>query len=77
MTSRTCYWCSAPASTREHVPPKCIFPEPIDVADGTNYRGQLLTVPSCPIHNLAKSTDDEYLLCVLAMNILNNSVGHA
>ena len=77
MTSVSCYWCAAPANTREHVPPKCIFPELGDAADGTNHREQLLTVPSCPQHNLAKSSTDEYLLCVLAMSILNNPVGHA
>lgn len=75
IKSKKCYWCAAPATSREHVPPLCIFPELKDVADGTNYRDQLLTVPSCDVHNVGKSHDDEYLLCILASNILNNSEG--
>jgi hypothetical protein len=30
------------------------------------HRNDLLTVPSCPEHNQAKSNDDEYLLCILS-----------
>jgi hypothetical protein len=76
MNTLSCYWCAAPATGREHVPPKCIFPVAADTAKGTSYREQLVTVPSCDEHNVAKSHDDEYLLCILAMNILNNPVGH-
>ena len=76
MTNNTCYWCAAPATSREHVPPRCIFPELSDTIDGKNHREQLITVPACDLHNVAKSNDDEYLLYILAINILNNSVGH-
>lgn len=77
MSNGKCYWCAAPATSREHVPPKCIFPELGDTVDGRNHREQLITVPACELHNVAKSHDDEYLLYILAINILNNSVGHA
>ena len=38
-------------------------------------RKSLLTVPSCHVHNLSKSTDDEYLLAILSMNCDNNEIG--
>ena len=60
-----CYMCSAESVTTEHIPPKCIFPEKKDLADGRDYRRNLITVPSCADHNLHKSGDDEYLLYVL------------
>jgi len=41
--SKTCYWCSAPATSKEHVPPRNLFP------DGKNKN--LITVPSCTAHN--------------------------
>ncbi|AXH64146.2 MULTISPECIES: hypothetical protein [Providencia] len=46
-----CYYCGNPATTREHVPPKCFFPK------GSN----LITVPSCEIHNNDKSHIDEIM----------------
>lgn len=70
-----CYFCGAPATSREHVPPKCIFPEKKDSGVQDNLRKSLLTVPSCHIHNLSKSTDDEYLLAILLMNCDNNEIG--
>jgi len=76
MNNGECYWCAAPATSREHVPPKCIFPELGDTVDGRNHRERLITVPACNLHNIAKSNDDEYLLYILAINILNNTVGH-
>lgn len=75
MKQQLCYWCSQPAAGREHVPPRCLFPLGADTVDGVGYREQLITVPSCDLHNGAKSQDDEYLLCVLAFSILNNPVG--
>lgn len=73
--SNSCYWCGSPVTTREHVPPKCLFPESKDSADSVNYRRNLITVPSCDLHNLAKSNDDEYLLAILSLNCDNNEVG--
>ena len=71
----TCYLCGAPATSREHVPPRSLFPTANDTIDGRDYRSQLVTVPSCYVHNGAKSSDGEYLLCVLAQSILGNNVG--
>lgn len=73
--TQTCYWCGAPADSREHVPPRSLFPTAGDTPDGRDYRSQLVTVPSCYQHNGAKSSDDEYLLCVIANSIVGNSVG--
>lgn len=56
-----CYVCGAEATTREHVPPRCFFPK----AAGNQ---QLLTVPSCPKHNTAKSNDDQYVLAQICIN---------
>jgi len=62
--------CKAPATGREHVPPQCIFPE------DAQYRKDLITVPSCPEHNLGKSMGDEYMkfivLCSGGTNELVN-----
>ena len=58
---KICYWCGKEASTREHVPPKCFFPDSVD-ADGKKInRNQLITVWACQKHNNNKSDFDEYL----------------
>jgi len=57
--------CDLPGTTDEHIPPRAIFPEAKD-AEGRNYRIDLITVPSCPDHNTAKSDDDEFLMVSLA-----------
>lgn len=67
--------CDCEASTMEHAPPICIFPEMKDLPPEVNYRNALITVPSCKEHNIAKSHDDEYLLYVLAMSITSSNVG--
>lgn len=73
-----CYWCGKPATSREHVPPKCLFPEEKDLKgiDKNDYRKNLITVPSCDEHNLRKSSDDEYLLACLAPLIGNNAAAY-
>ena len=68
-----CYFCNKPATTDEHVLPKCIFPEQKD-SNGKDYRLNLITVPSCDIHNIEKSKDDEYLMMILAAHYKNNGV---
>lgn len=73
MTQK-CYMCDGCATTDEHVPPKCLFPEKKDLPKGVSLRKELIKVPSCELHNTAKSKDDEYLLYVLCMNIANNAV---
>lgn len=65
--------CDAAATSVEHVPPRCLFPEQKDLPSGVDLRKQLITVPSCDAHNTSKSMDDEYLLYALSMNIPNNS----
>lgn len=54
MLTNTCYMCDAEATTVEHVPPKCIFPESKDLSSTDkllDFRKQLITVPSCDDHN--------------------------
>src|SRR6056297_1597568 len=69
-----CYFCGKPATSSEHVPPKCIFPEQKDLPD-EDYRKNLITVPSCDKHNAAKSRDDEFLMACLAPVVGNNGAG--
>jgi hypothetical protein len=55
-TDRRCYLCgTADNLTREHIPPKCLFPKPVP----SDLR--LHTVPCCYICNNSASQDDEYL----------------
>ncbi len=74
MEQETCYMCDAVAISREHVPPKCIFPELKDLPD-KDFRKSLITVPSCYEHNSKKSKDDEFLMVSLAGIFGNNSIG--
>jgi hypothetical protein len=69
-----CYMCEAQATSREHVPPKCIFPQRKDL--GVNLRRDLITIPACEVHNLRNSKDDEFLLICLAGVVGNNSIGY-
>jgi len=66
--------CSASSTSREHVPPLCVFPEPKDVTDRASHRASLITVPACTDHNLSKSKDDEYLMLVLPAHYGTNTV---
>ena len=66
--------CECLATSQEHAPPKCIFPEQKDTA-GIDYRKNLIKVPSCEAHNTAKSTEDEYLMYILPTSIAANNVG--
>jgi len=66
--------CDKIATSREHVPPFCLFPELKDTK-GINFRKNLITVPSCDIHNSKKSDDDEFLLLSLSGLIKNNPLG--
>lgn len=70
---KTCYMCEKAVTSREHVPPKCLFPETKDLPKGFDLRRNLIRVPSCDEHNSQKSLDDEYLLFVLASAIQGNS----
>lgn len=73
MTPR-CYACNAFATSRDHAPPLCLFPETEDVPDGLSRRVNLITVPACDQHNLKKSKDDEYLMMVLVAHFQNNAL---
>jgi hypothetical protein len=75
MRSGLCYYCGSPATGDEHVPPKCIFPKSKDIASKEDYRRNLIKVPSCDLHNLLKSKDDENLFLVLSLNCDNNLIG--
>lgn len=72
-----CYACDRPATTREHVPPQCLFPERKDAGSERDCRSNLITVASCDIHNVSKSPDDTYLLWVLTTNLPANSIAEA
>ena len=69
-----CYYCGRVATSREHVPPECIFPERKDCF-GEDYRKNLITVPSCDEHNLKKSKDDEFLMACVTPVVGNNGAG--
>ena len=64
--------CNSKASSREHAPPLCLFPEEKDMSDGNDYRKNLITVPACDTHNLEKSNDDEYLHLLVINGYFNN-----
>jgi hypothetical protein len=72
----TCYMCSKVATSREHVPPRCFFPERKDLPEGVDYRKNLMTVPSCNEHNSKSSKDDEYLLVTITAHYQNNQAGY-
>jgi hypothetical protein len=63
--------CNAQKSSREHVPPECLFPEEKEF--GKNLRLNLITVPSCDAHNSKKSEDDEYLRAVILFTAVKAS----
>lgn len=67
--------CNNIATSREHVPPLCLFPEKKDTK-GLDFRKNLITVPSCDLHNSKKSDDDEFLMLSLSGLIKNNPVGN-
>ncbi len=55
---KTCYNCGGPADTKDHIPPKIIFPK----GCGKN----LITVPSCCKCNHAMSLNDQYFGAILS-----------
>ena len=62
-----CYMCDKKGTSKEHVPPECFFPK--------RNRTNLITVPSCPAHNLSKSKDDEYVRWIITSHFVSNSFG--
>lgn len=71
----SCYYCGEPKTSMEHVPPKVFFPNEKYTLSKTNHRQNLITVPSCDVHNSSKSHLDEYLFTVITINILSNEHG--
>lgn len=65
----TCYVCNEPASSDEHVPARCFFPDDADL------RKALITVRSCTAHNQDTSKDDQYVRTLIAMAYGGNPVG--
>lgn len=58
---RLCVYCGAvPATTRDHIVPKCLFPEPLP---------ELITAPACLKCNQDKARDEPYLRDVLAVDL--------
>jgi hypothetical protein len=77
MTSnKTCYMCDAIATSVEHAPPLCLFPEIEEDELRRDFRRNLITVPSCDTHNSAKSRDDEYIRLELVSSIGANKHGY-
>ncbi|CAN7273542.1 hypothetical protein [Paenibacillus sp. LjRoot56] len=78
MNQEICYWCGKIATSMEHVPPKCLFPEEKDIKDlfEKSFRDNLIRVPSCEVHNMQKSNLDEYLMANLSGKVGNNLVGY-
>jgi len=68
-----CYYCGEKSTSREHVPPKCLFPD--KAKDESPQKLNLITVPSCDKHNLKKSGDDEYLKRILVASSEDVSSG--
>lgn len=67
--SAQCYCCEQTATTRDHIPPKCFFPEKKYLSSNSpDYRSDLITVPSCSQHNNSRSSDDEYTALVIVLN---------
>lgn len=60
---KTCYMCEREKTSVEHIPPKCFFP------DDPRFRKNLITVPSCDMHNGEKSKDDEYIRMIVTTNV--------
>lgn len=62
----TCYMCDREATTREHTPPLSFFPD--------GRRVNLITVPSCKIHNNDNHLDVEYVRNIIVTDINSNQV---
>ena len=58
MRRDSCVYCGSSATTRDHVPPKCLLEKP--------YPLNLSTVPSCSECNNSYSLDEQYFLLLLS-----------
>lgn len=66
----SCYLCGEEKCSVEHVPAKCFFPKE------SEYRQNLITVPSCKMHNEDTSKDDEYVRNIICLSIGNNAIAY-
>ncbi len=66
LNENKCYLCGDTAESVEHCPPKCFFPK--------GHRNNIITVPSCSVHNQETSLDDEYARLIITMNCNNNTI---
>ena len=64
----SCYMCDAPSVGKENVPPRGMFPE------NSIYMKNLITVPSCKLHNGDKSEDDALVRWYLTSTHGNNEL---
>ncbi|MEJ1402562.1 MAG: hypothetical protein RPU61_03465 [Candidatus Sedimenticola sp. (ex Thyasira tokunagai)] len=71
MTGETCYMCDQPRTSREHAPPKCLFPVAKEI--GQDMRRNLIKVPSCDAHNSEKSEDDEFMRAIILFSAAENN----
>ena len=62
--NRACAFCGKPATTRDHVPPKGVFPKPRPT--------DLITVPACAVCNAGSKLDDEYFQWVVTVGTEGN-----
>jgi hypothetical protein len=65
MVKKQCYVCGAQAVDVEHVPPTSYFPK--------GKKSQLITVPSCALHNYHLQHDQEYVRAIVATEQSTNS----
>jgi len=56
-----CCYCGQPATTRDHVPTRKLFPQP--------RPSDLITVPACATCNNASSKDEEYFIHVVLSHV--------
>src|SRR5438132_859881 len=56
-----CCYCGRPATTRDHVPTRKLFPQP--------RPSDLITVPACSVCNNSSSKDEEYLVHVILSHV--------
>src|ERR1044072_8217726 len=64
--TETCYMCDRVSTTREHTPPLSFFPD--------GRRINLITVPSCKLHNNDNHLDVEYVRNIIVTDINSNQV---
>jgi hypothetical protein len=62
-----CYYCGKEAVSKEHMPPKCFFTN--------NNKLNLVTVPSCILHNTGKSEIDLYARTIISVHRTINKEG--